>query len=167
MCRWCGCPVIFGPAKRQLEKLVCQSGANTTPPACYHAHWTRKDAPLLDHLEASVDHVEAYRGGEHALANFVTPCIKCNTRKNDANAAAFSKHVPLHQVKGKYGEPQDWDGFSSVFTALVERNPETASTSDLSFGAQYLEWIPSRCPPCWACVSDCSNDEQQGTRHHI
>jgi 5-methylcytosine-specific restriction endonuclease McrA len=48
--------------------------------------------PLLDHLGAVVDHVEAFsRGGTHDETNFVTACNKCNARKNNTDAAAFRR----------------------------------------------------------------------------
>jgi hypothetical protein len=46
----------------------------------------------------------------------------------------FSKRSPLHQVKGKYGEPEQWDGLSMLFVVLVEQVPQTASPSE-------LEWL--------------------------
>jgi hypothetical protein len=46
----------------------------------------------------------------------------------------FSKRSPLHQVKGKYGEPKQWDGLSMLFVVLVEQVPQTASPSE-------LEWL--------------------------
>jgi hypothetical protein len=118
---------------RHLERFVRQAGFSGAL-AYYHAHWSRKDAPLLDHLGANVDHVEAHsKGGAHGPENFVTACNKCNMRKNDARAEDFSKRLPRHKVKGKYGEPTDWDGFSTLFMVLVERDPKAANTSELAW----------------------------------
>ena len=37
------------------------------------------------------------------------------------------KHKP---VKGKYGEPQHWDGFSTLFVVLAQRNPVGLTASE-------------------------------------
>jgi 5-methylcytosine-specific restriction endonuclease McrA len=75
---------------------------------------------LLDHLGAVVDHVEAFsRGGAHDETNFVTACNKCNARKNNTPREEFQRAVPARAVKGKYGEPVAWDGFSTIFTLLA------------------------------------------------
>src|SRR5262249_1418013 len=98
---WCGRPVIFAPAMRYLEQLVKDRGL--TQPLAYHdPRWRRDKAPLLDHLGAVIDHVEAHsRGGTVEEGNFVTACNKCNMRKNDALATDFSARSPLHQIKDK------------------------------------------------------------------
>jgi hypothetical protein len=62
LCRWCGKPVIFGPAMKSLEREIRKAGM-ATPLAYYHARWTRDGAPLLDHLGAVLDHVEAFSTG--------------------------------------------------------------------------------------------------------
>lgn len=105
ICRWCGRPVIFVPAMRYLELLVRQAGFGG--PLAYHdAHWTRRNAPLLDHMGAVIDHVEAHStGGANVLDNFATACNKCNANKSNAPQADFCKKSPRRAVKGKYGEP--------------------------------------------------------------
>jgi 5-methylcytosine-specific restriction endonuclease McrA len=133
LCRWCGCPVIFAPAMKHLSKLITLRGV-TEPLAYYHSHWTRRDAPLLDWLGAVIDHSEAHsRGGAGDLSNLVTACNKCNALKSAMPAEEFSKLRPLRPVKGKYGEPKDWDGLSTLFVVLVKGQPETASASDLDW----------------------------------
>ena len=93
-----------------------------TGPLAYHdARWRRDKAPLLDHLGAVIDHVEPHtRGGVAEETNLVTACNKCNMRKNAAPAEDFTLKSPRHRVRGKYGEPEEWDGFSTLFVLLVE-----------------------------------------------
>src|SRR5579872_2715295 len=130
LCRWCGRPVIFAPALRFLEHWMRQTGF--TGPLAYHdPRWRRDKAPLLDHLGAVIDHVEAHRrGGPDAEANFVTSCNKCNMRKNDALAEGFQKKSPLHQVRGKYGEPELWDGLSTLFIVLAGQAPQVTTLTE-------------------------------------
>jgi len=121
LCHWCRRPVIFPPALRLLQHFVETSG-NSRPLAYFHPHWSRHSAPLLDHLGAVVDHVEAYsRNSRHTEANFVTACNKCNARKSDRQASDYRKQEPGTPIRGKYGEPCDWDGFVSLFLLLAER----------------------------------------------
>ena len=78
-----------------------------------------------------IDHVEAYsRGGTHDDPNFVTSCNKCNMRKSAGSAEKFSSRLPLVPIKGKYGEPVHWDGFSSLFILLAERSLQAAIRSE-------------------------------------
>ena len=130
LCHWCGRPVIFAPAMRYLEHYV-QSSGFTGPMAYHHAHWTRRDAPLLDYMGAVIDHLEAHsKGGADRQANLVTACCKCNALKSDKKQQAFEEKQKRHIVKGKYGEPQHWDGLSTLFLILVERAPEKATASE-------------------------------------
>jgi hypothetical protein len=58
----------------------------------------------------------------------VTSCNKCNARKNKSLAEDFEHDVPAHHVKGKYGEPTQWDGLSTLFVLLAAgRGDLTAS----------------------------------------
>ena len=130
ICRWCGRPVIFAPAMKYLQRFVRDSGI--TAPIAYHdGHWIRRNAPLLDHMGAVIDHVNAHsRGGPNAAENFATACNKCNANKSNAPQAEFGKKSPRRAVKGKYGEPQEWDGLSTLFVILAERNFEATSASE-------------------------------------
>ncbi len=120
ICRWCHRPVVFAPALRVLERFARERGFEG-PLAYYDPRWRRDRAPLLDHLAAVIDHLEAFsRGGVHDEMNFVTACNKCNARKNNVVAEEFQRAVPAHTVKGKYGEPQHWDGFSTLFVLLAK-----------------------------------------------
>ena len=116
VCRWCNRPVIFAP----VMKLLANEVNGTGPLSYYHAHWTRADAPLLDELGAVIDHVEAHSsGGSSREDNLATACNKCNGRKSAASMKKFAKRPQRKPIKGKYGEPQYWDGLSSVFVKLA------------------------------------------------
>ena len=130
LCRWCGCPVIFAPTLRYLAEFVKQNGLDV-PLAYYNRNWRRRDAPLLDHMGAVIDHVEAHSGGgSSAISNLATACNKCNGRKSDSSAEAFSKRRPRIPVKGKYGDPLDWDGLSNLFMVLVVKGPSAATSAE-------------------------------------
>jgi 5-methylcytosine-specific restriction endonuclease McrA len=119
ICRWCHRPVVFSPTFRLVEEFVKRSGWSR-PVAYFHPNWSRAHAPLLDHLGAVIDHVEAYAsGGRHEEENFVTSCNKCNARKNSRRAADFQKQSPGRPVKGRYGEPKHWDGLVGLFAVLA------------------------------------------------
>ena len=91
----------------------------------------RRDAPLLDHMGAVIDHVEAHSGGgASVISNLATACNKCNARKSDSSAEAFSKQRPRIPVKGKYGDPLDWDGLSNLFMVLIARTPGIATSTE-------------------------------------
>jgi 5-methylcytosine-specific restriction endonuclease McrA len=130
LCRWCNKPVIFAPAMKFLELELRDSGL-TAPLAYYHAHWTRATAPLLDELGAVLDHVTAFSvGGECAIENLVTACAKCNGRKSAAPLENWNQRVIRKPIKGKYGEPQVWDGLSAVFKLLAERRPNRLTAGE-------------------------------------
>lgn len=133
LCRWCGRPVIFSPTLRYLKYLVL--GARNNPSddqlPYWHPHWTRRDAPLLDAMGAVIDHVDPHsRGGKNALDNYATACNKCNARKSNTAQDEFRKKAPRRSVKAKYGEPEHWDGLSTLFVILIERSQETATASE-------------------------------------
>ncbi len=130
ICRWCGRPVIFAPALKYLEEFARNEGFGG--PLAYHdPRWRRDRAPLLDHLGAVIDHVEAHsRGGSADAENFVTSCNKCNTRKSDTPVQDFTRRLPAHRIKSRYGEPQHWDGLSTIFTILVQRQSANATASE-------------------------------------
>jgi 5-methylcytosine-specific restriction endonuclease McrA len=128
LCCWCKRPVIFPPVMKYLALEVEKTG-NREPLAYYHAHWTRNNAPLLDELGAVIDHIEAFStGGACAEENFCTACNKCNGRKSNSSLPDWNLREQRKPVKGKYGEPQHWDGFSHLFVLLATRN-ESALTS--------------------------------------
>lgn len=122
--------MVFAPAMRLIERWVRNQGCSS-PLAWHDPRWRRDQAPLLDHLGAVIDHVEALvRGGRHDETNFVTSCNKCNTRKNSAEVTDFETRSPLIPVKGKYGEPAHWDGFTTLFLMLAEQRPADLTASE-------------------------------------
>jgi 5-methylcytosine-specific restriction endonuclease McrA len=105
LCRWCGRPVIFAPAMKYLERYARARGY-AGPLAWSSFAWRRDASPLLDHLGAVIDHVNAFsRGGVHDVSNVVTSCNKCNMRKSAEVVERFEQKHPLRPVRGKYGEP--------------------------------------------------------------
>jgi 5-methylcytosine-specific restriction endonuclease McrA len=123
LCRWCKRPVIFAPVMKYLEREIRSSG-DGRPLAYYHAHWTRDGAPVLDELGAVIDHAAAFsRGGLDTLENLITSCNRCNGRKSGAPLKTWAQRPKRTPVKGKYGEPNHWDGLSMVFVMLARRDP--------------------------------------------
>jgi hypothetical protein len=75
-------------------------------------------------LGATIEHVKAFStGGACSEENLCTACWKCNVRKSAAAMEEWEKRKKRKPIKGKYGEPKDWDGLASVFVMLAERNP--------------------------------------------
>jgi len=129
LCHWCKRPVIFSPAFKLLESEL--RGAGFTNLAYYHPNGTRRDSPLLDELAACIDHVQAFSaGGTCSEENFRTACWKCNLRKNDAPLKTWEQREKRSPVKGKYGEPKNWDGMAALFMFLAERNPSQLTAYD-------------------------------------
>ena len=86
LCRWCGRAVVFAPVMRYMEAFARAHG-QAEPLAYFRDAWTRRDAPLLDHLAAVIDHVKPHAlGGGNDEENLVTSCNKCNVRKNSVPA---------------------------------------------------------------------------------
>jgi 5-methylcytosine-specific restriction endonuclease McrA len=130
LCCWCKKPVIFAPVMKYLE-LELRNAGNHEPLAYYHAHWTRNTSPLLDELGAVIDHVEAFvTGGADTEDNLCTACAKCNGRKSSAPLDKWNQREKRSPIKGKYGEPQHWDGLSSVFVVLAKRNPSALTSGE-------------------------------------
>jgi 5-methylcytosine-specific restriction endonuclease McrA len=122
LCCWCKRPVIFAPVMKYLERELDQSGVHPRV-AYHHAHWTRDGAPLLDELGAVIDHIEAQsKGGSDDKENLATACNKCNALKSASAHEKFSSKLKIKPVKGKYGEPKNWDGLSNIFVMLANRN---------------------------------------------
>ena len=130
VCRWCNRPVIFAPVMRLIEREV-RKAETDRPLSYYHAHWTRAGAPLLDELGAVIDHVEAHStGGSSEPMNLATACCKCNVRKSSAPLEEWSKRPQHKPIKGRYGEPQHWDGLSALFVVLAQHDANGLSTSE-------------------------------------
>jgi 5-methylcytosine-specific restriction endonuclease McrA len=123
LCCWCKRPVIFAPVMRFLELELRNTGYPGRL-AYYHAHWTRDGSPLLDELGAVIDHVKAFsRGGQCSEENLCTACCKCNGRKSSALTDEWGQREKRSPIKGKYGEPQHWDGLVSVFCGAGGAQP--------------------------------------------
>lgn len=121
-CRWCGRPVVFAPAMKFLARELRIAGQDE-PLAYFHPHWTRDGSPLLDELGAVIDHVQAFcAGAPDAIENLITACNKCNGRKSAASLEKWKRRPVYKPVKGRYGEPQSWDGLSWLFVMFAQRD---------------------------------------------
>jgi 5-methylcytosine-specific restriction endonuclease McrA len=130
LCCWCKRPVIFAPVMKFLKREIQTSGS-ADHLAYYHAHWTRDGAPLLDLLGAVIDHIEAFSvGGTDDIDNLATACNKCNGRKSAATLDRWGARAAEKPVRGKYGEPQHWDGLSALFVMLAQREPAALTTGE-------------------------------------
>jgi 5-methylcytosine-specific restriction endonuclease McrA len=122
LCCWCKKPVIFAPVMKYLERQLRNAGHGGHL-AYYHPHWTRDGSPLLDELGAVIDHVAAFSaGGLDNKENLMTACNKCNGQKSAATIDKWSERPMRKPIKGKYGEPQNWDGLSALFVLLASRD---------------------------------------------
>ena len=114
--------MIFSPALKLMERFVRENGFSA-PLDYYHPNWPRGKAPLLDHLGVEIDHVQAHRGG---------------VSDEESNLVEFTRRSPRRLIKGKYGEPEHWDGLSTMFVIPLERFPNVASAADRNW-LKYLK----------------------------
>lgn len=120
LCRWCKRPVVFAPAMKYLQQELATAEYKNL--AYWRYAYDRCGAPLLDELAAVIDHVKAFaQGGANTEDNLITSCNRCNMMKNMSDAEKYERAHPIRPIKSKHGEPQDWDGFSSVFLFLANR----------------------------------------------
>jgi 5-methylcytosine-specific restriction endonuclease McrA len=139
LCRWCRKPVIFAPAMNLINRELIKSGY-TGDLAYYHSNWSRRGAPLLDELGAVIDHAEAFSaGGLDNIENLVTACNKCNSQKSSATSGKWDEKRPRKFVKGKYGEPVHWDGFTNLFVLLARQDSTGLSMSEQQWLAAITE----------------------------
>jgi 5-methylcytosine-specific restriction endonuclease McrA len=130
LCCWCKRPVVFAPVMKFLEREIKTAGEGERV-AYYHAHWTRDGAPLLDLLGAVIDHIEAFSaGGTSDMENLATACNKCNGRKSAVPLDRWGERPIERPIKGKYGEPQNWDGLSSLFVMLAQSDSAELTASE-------------------------------------
>lgn len=133
LCSHCRRPTIFHLALKQLSEVI-QADHPSLSLAYWNRQWRRDRAPLLDELAASVDHIEAFcKGGAHDITNFATICARCNARKG---ARSQQEHRAVHipwVVKGKYGEPKNWDGLASVYVYFARRTSRKLTSSELGW----------------------------------
>jgi len=132
----------WAPSRRALQNALSlvyglrlpsqiRVAGKADPLAYHHAHWTRHGAPLLDLLGAVIDHVQAFStGGPDHIDNLATACNKCNGRKSAATLDKWGERPMEKPIKGKYGEPQRWDGFSTLFVVLARRNLDALTTTE-------------------------------------
>jgi len=81
-----------------------------------------------------MDHVQAFSiGGGSETDNLVTACNKCNGRKSAAPMEKWNGRPVEKPIRGKRGEPQYWDGLSSLFVMLARRNPSALTASEKSW----------------------------------
>jgi len=133
LCRYCLYPVVFPPAMKFLQQYVL-SRRPSAKLAYWSFAWRRDASPLLDVLGAVVDHVEPFSGGGPSEeSNLVTACYKCNVTKSSTEKAVFLKRHPPRRIRGKYGEPEQWDGFSTLFVILFEDYRSAATRSELAW----------------------------------
>jgi 5-methylcytosine-specific restriction endonuclease McrA len=129
LCFWCKRPVIFPPVMKLFVSEL-KSAGHAEPLAYYHAHWTRSGAPLLDELGGTVDHIIAFKdGGTDLDENLTTCCWKCNQLKSSMSLEEWDRRPKRNPVRGKHAA--DWDGLSTLFMILIDRNPKAASNSEL------------------------------------
>jgi hypothetical protein len=130
ICHLCRRPVIFAPVMRHIERFVRMGGVKG-PLAYHHDRWRRDRAPLLDDLGAVIDHVEPHsRKGSIQLSNLATACNKCNARKSATAIEEHRRRAPVRPIRGKYGEPTDWDGLSALFVMFAEQGSSEISPTE-------------------------------------
>jgi len=130
LCWLCHRPTVFPLAMKYLAEFVREKDYRT-PIAFYDLRYRRDQAPILDHLACVIDHVEAFsRGGSHGGDNFKVACNKCNVRKSARAKEEYLAENPGKRVKGKYGEPQHWDGMASVFVVLARQAPDRLTLNE-------------------------------------
>ena len=86
----------------------------------YHPHWKMTDTHIAYwELTPTIDHIHPIaKGGEDDESNWVTTSMKNNSIKS---------HYSLDELQWKLypkGELAEWDGLTSVFLELVEKDRE-------------------------------------------
>jgi len=108
-CRYCGKPIFYALALKELDKLN---------PNHFYFHSNGKIGkmlPLFIWSWASVDHLNPFsKGGEDSIDNYVSACWDCNLKYND-------KEVDKGKPKPKEITESGWDGFYGVFKKLKTR----------------------------------------------
>ena len=130
LCHVCHRPTIFPLALKLAAEMVAAALPDLAL-AWWNPQWRRDAAPLLDELAACIDHVEAHaNGGSNDPANLATICARCNARKSAKAKEAFITELNPWRVKGKHGEPRQWDGLSSLFVVLAARSPRALTPTE-------------------------------------
>ena len=133
LCRLCGRPTVFAPAFKLIKHFV-ESKGHPRPTAYWSFAYRRDASPLLDEMAAVVDHVRAHaEGGPSREDNLATACCRCNMRKSTEDQITFTTRNPKRRIKARYGEPEHWDGFVSLFMVLARDNPDALTDSERSW----------------------------------
>jgi hypothetical protein len=89
-----------------------------------------------------IDHIEAFSsGGTHGEANFAVACAKCNGRKSNREKIAYLKANPRRLVRGKYGEPTNWDGLVAVFLTFARLTPGRLTAGERRWAEELERYI--------------------------
>lgn len=129
LCHLCKRPVIFAPAMKYLQRDLEES--HFADLAYWRFAYHRQGAPLLDELAAVIDHIEVFSGGGLDVAeNLATACNRCNMTRNNSELRKWLDKRPIRRIRGKYGEPDAWDGFSSLFLHLAKKYAADLTASE-------------------------------------
>ena len=130
LCHLCGRPTVFHLTFKYLAEIV-RAKYPTLGTAYWHLRSRRDAAPLLDELGACIDHVTPVsRRGTDDPSNLAVACGRCNVRKSARVKDEYLRLNPRWVVRGKHGEPTDWDGLSALFVALVAAKTARLSRTD-------------------------------------
>ena len=147
LCHVCRRPVIFHLVMKYLAPIV-QASFPEREIAYWNPQWRRDLAPLLDELASSIDHIVAYsQGGAHDESNFATICARCNARKSAKRHEDHIAESRPWRVKGKYGEPQHWDGMSLLFLSLVPDASQCLTEQDRRWHRALTSYLSSSASP--------------------
>ena len=117
-CRYCGEVVFFSPTLKLLDKLSPGHGY-------YHPNGkTNKILGLFQWKWASIDHINPVtKGGLNDEDNYVTSCWQCNLKFGNKNLnQGKSKPIEIN-INSKL---VNWDGLSSLYIKLVNKDDEWA-----------------------------------------
>jgi hypothetical protein len=133
LCWLCGRPTVFAPALKLIKHFI-ESRGYSRPTAYWSLAYRRDASPLLDEMAAVVDHVRAHAaGGPTRENNLATACCRCNMRKSNEDQVNFTTRNPKRRIKARYGEPEHWDGFVSLFMVLARDNQDVLTDSERSW----------------------------------
>ena len=115
-CKYCSEPVFFAPTLKLLDKLSPKHGY-------YHPNGkTDKILSLFQWRWSSVDHVEPWsKGGQDNIDNYVTACWGCNLKLKDKSR---NQGKPKPSMLNENAQIVNWDGLSSVYLKLAQKNDE-------------------------------------------
>jgi len=105
-CRYCGKPVFYAPALKELNRL------NLGHEYFHPNGKTGELLPLFQWQWASVDHVKPFsKEGSDEIENYVTACWECNLKYNDKKVGK-GKPSPIEIIES------NWDGFYGLVQKL-------------------------------------------------